>query len=75
MTALRLLGLLLQDVLRDLFRHRGQYLLAVLTLVIKSVVEWQFERDQKAAAHSPSEKPPLAGPFTLTPVHSGLGAS
>jgi len=50
-------------------------LLAVLTLVIKSVVEWQFERDQKAAAHSPSEKPPLAGPFTLTPVHSGLGAS
>lgn len=32
MTALRLLGLLLQDVLRDLFRHRGQYLLAVLTL-------------------------------------------
>jgi cell division transport system permease protein len=31
-TALRLLGLLLQDVLRDLFRHRGQYFLAVLTL-------------------------------------------
>jgi cell division transport system permease protein len=31
-TALRLLGLLLQDVLRDLYRHRGQYLLAVLTL-------------------------------------------
>ena len=32
MTTLRLLGLLLQDVLRDLFRHRGQYLLAVLAL-------------------------------------------
>jgi cell division transport system permease protein len=31
-TALRLLGLLFQDVLRDLYRHRGQYLLAVLTL-------------------------------------------
>ncbi|WP_306591694.1 ABC transporter permease [Geothrix sp. 21YS21S-4] len=29
---LRLLGLLLQDVVRDLFRHRGQYLLAILTL-------------------------------------------
>ena len=32
MTSLRLLGLLLQDVLRDLYRHRGQYVLAVLTL-------------------------------------------
>lgn len=32
MTTLRLLGLLFQDVLRDLYRHRGQYLLAVLTL-------------------------------------------
>jgi cell division transport system permease protein len=31
-TGLRLLGLLLQDVLRDLYRHRGQYVLAVLTL-------------------------------------------
>jgi cell division transport system permease protein len=31
-TLFRLLGLLLQDVLRDLYRHRGQYLLAVLTL-------------------------------------------
>jgi cell division transport system permease protein len=28
----RLIGLLLQDVWKDLFRHRGQYLLAVLTL-------------------------------------------
>ncbi len=32
MTQLRLFGLLIQDVWRDLFRHRGQYLLAVLTL-------------------------------------------
>ena len=32
MTSLRLLGLLLQDVFRDLYRHRGQYILAVLTL-------------------------------------------
>ena len=32
MTGLRLLGLLLQDVLRDLLRHRGQYLFAILTL-------------------------------------------
>ena len=32
MTTLRLLGLLLQDVFRDLYRHRGQYILAVLTL-------------------------------------------
>jgi sulfate transport system permease protein len=32
-------------------------LLAVLTLVIKSVVEWQFEREQKAAAELSPEKP------------------
>lgn len=32
MTSLRLLGLLLRDVFRDLYRHRGQYVLAVLTL-------------------------------------------
>ena len=32
MKALRLLGLLLQDVGRDLLQHRGQYLLATLTL-------------------------------------------
>ena len=32
MTHLRLLVLLLRDVFRDLFRHRGQYSLAVLTL-------------------------------------------
>jgi sulfate transport system permease protein len=32
-------------------------LLAVLTLVIKSVVEWQFEREQKVAAELPPERP------------------
>jgi sulfate transport system permease protein len=32
-------------------------LLAVVTLLIKSVVEWQFEREQKAAAMLPPERP------------------
>jgi sulfate transport system permease protein len=32
-------------------------LLAVVTLLIKSVVEWQFEREQKAAASLPPERP------------------
>ncbi|WP_394754932.1 sulfate ABC transporter permease subunit CysW [Rhodoferax sp.] len=32
-------------------------LLAVLTLLIKSVVEWRFEREQKAAAALPPERP------------------
>jgi len=32
-------------------------LLALLTLLIKSGVEWQFERDQKAAADLPPERP------------------
>jgi sulfate transport system permease protein len=32
-------------------------LLALVTLIIKSVVEWQFERDQKAAAELPPERP------------------
>ena len=32
-------------------------LLALVTLIIKSVVEWQFERDQKAAAALPPERP------------------
>jgi sulfate transport system permease protein len=32
-------------------------LLAVLTLVIKQVVEWQFERNQNAAASLPPERP------------------
>jgi sulfate transport system permease protein len=32
-------------------------LLALLTLLIKSVVEWQFEREQKVAALLPPENP------------------
>jgi sulfate transport system permease protein len=32
-------------------------LLAVATLLIKSVVEWQFEREQKSAAELPPERP------------------
>ena len=32
-------------------------LLAVVTLLIKSVVEWQFEREQNAAAELPPERP------------------
>jgi sulfate transport system permease protein len=32
-------------------------LLALLTLLIKSVVEWQFERDQKTALGLPPERP------------------
>ena len=32
MVFFRLLGILVQDVVKDLFRHRGQHLLAVLTL-------------------------------------------
>ena len=32
MTSLRLFFLLMQDVLRDLYRHRGQYVLSVFTL-------------------------------------------
>ncbi|MDD2926678.1 sulfate ABC transporter permease subunit CysW [Rhodoferax sp.] len=40
-------------------------LLALLTLLIKSVVEWQFERDQKAAAELPPERP-TASPLPTT---------
>ncbi len=32
-------------------------LLALLTLLIKSAVGWRFERDQKAAAELPPERP------------------
>jgi sulfate transport system permease protein len=32
-------------------------LLALVTLVIKQIVEWRFERDQKAAAELPPERP------------------
>ena len=34
-------------------------LLALVTLIIKSFVEWQFERDQKAAAELPPERPTI----------------
>jgi sulfate transport system permease protein len=40
-------------------------LLALLTLLIKSGVEWQFERDQKAAASLSPERPT---PFPLATV-------
>lgn len=35
-------------------------LLALLTLLIKQVVEWQFERDQNAAAGLPPERPTVS---------------
>jgi sulfate transport system permease protein len=35
-------------------------LLAIVTLVIKSVIEWRHERDLKAAADLPPERPPSA---------------
>ena len=37
-------------------------LLAVLTLAIKSVVEWRFERDRQAAAELPPERPAAPEP-------------
>lgn len=42
-------------------------LLALVTLVIKSVVEWQFEHEQKAAATLPPEHPPQASALGSTP--------
>jgi sulfate transport system permease protein len=35
-------------------------LLALVTLVIKQVVEWRFEREMKAAAALPPERPLVA---------------
>jgi sulfate transport system permease protein len=40
-------------------------LLALVTLVIKQFVEWRFERDMKAAAQLPPERP-LAPTATAT---------
>ena len=37
-------------------------LLALVTLIIKSIVEWRFERDQKAAADLPPERPLAQAP-------------
>ena len=39
-------------------------LLAIVTLVIKSVIEWRHERDLKAAADLPPERPPSADAAT-----------
>ena len=39
-------------------------LLALVTLVIKQIVEWRFERDQKAAAALPPERPLVIAPTT-----------
>jgi sulfate transport system permease protein len=41
-------------------------LLAIVTLVIKSVIEWRHERDLKAAADLPPERPPSADAATAT---------
>jgi sulfate transport system permease protein len=43
-------------------------LLALLTLLIKSMVEWQFERDQKAAAALPPERPANATLSAIAPT-------
>lgn len=43
-------------------------LLALVTLVIKSVAEWKMEREMKALAELPPERPPV-----LTPSPSGRG--
>jgi sulfate transport system permease protein len=42
-------------------------LLAVLTLLIKQAVAWQFERDQQAAAALPPERPTLTPDQKETP--------
>jgi sulfate transport system permease protein len=42
-------------------------LLALLTLLIKSAVEWRFERDQKAAAALPPERPATLSAIAPTP--------
>jgi sulfate transport system permease protein len=42
-------------------------LLALLTLLIKSGVEWQFERDQKAAASLSPERP-TTSPLATVPT-------
>jgi sulfate transport system permease protein len=41
-------------------------LLALVTLVIKQVVEWRFEREMKAAAELPPERPLVAPTSTAT---------
>ena len=40
-------------------------LLALVTLVIKSVIEWQHEKDMKASANTPPERPLASTPDAL----------
>ena len=40
-------------------------LLALVTLVIKSVIEWQHEKDMKASAKTPPERPLASTPDAL----------
>jgi sulfate transport system permease protein len=40
-------------------------LLALVTLVIKSVIEWQHEKDMKASANTPPERPLASTPEAL----------
>ena len=47
----------LDDISLDIDSGELLALLAVATLLIKSLVEWQFEREQKAAAALPPERP------------------
>ena len=42
-------------------------LLAIVTLIIKSVVEWRHERELKAAADLPPEQPPVT--LAVAPAH------
>ena len=44
-------------------------LLAIVTLVIKSVIEWRHERELRAAADLPPERPPSADAATATAAH------
>lgn len=48
-------------------------LLALVTLVIKSVAEWQQEREMKAANALPPERPPAAMPLTPALSPEGRG--
>jgi sulfate/thiosulfate transport system permease protein len=42
-------------------------ILALVTLVIKSVAEWRQEAELKAAAATPPERPRHLDPFALSP--------
>jgi sulfate transport system permease protein len=49
-------------------------LLALVTLVIKSLAEWQQEREIKAAGATPPERPVAAAPLTPTLSPEGRGS-